>query len=128
MESNIAEVRYNVVCYECGQVWSPTVKSPLWWKAKQRSEQGYLDALHVSGEECGCKQPVAQPDAPFRVVGYDDMCRDFDIPYYSLVKAARKYLKLARDGMYVVSFVDNRTGRTRKRTKLQERLDKLVWA
>ena len=45
---------FNVVCMDCGQIFTPLVRTPLWWKAKQRADQGFLDAMHVSGEECGC--------------------------------------------------------------------------
>lgn len=115
------EMRYQVVCIGCGQVWSPAVRSPLWWKAKKRAEQGYLDALCVSPQECGCKPEVREPDARYRVVGYTDMCDDFDLPFHSLVKAAQKYLELARDGMYVVCFVDNTVPKG-KQSKVEMRL------
>ncbi len=115
------EVRYNVYCMSCGQVWVPGVLTHLWWKAQKRAQEGFLDALPVSSHECGCKPERVHPDAPFRVVGYDDMCRDFDIPFYSIVPALRQYLELARDGMNIVFFIGGSE-------KLQERLKELEWA
>ncbi len=97
---------YNVTCLACGRVWTPGQGSPLWWKASKRAQEGYLDALRVNSRDCGCKEPQALPEAPYRVMGYDDMCRDFDLPFDSLVQAAQKYLELERSGGYVVIFVD----------------------
>ena len=93
MSQTQAEARYNVECMVCGQVFTPTIRSSLWWQAKQREEQGYLDALRVSGKECGCIAQPVRPDAPFRVVGYDDMCVDFDIPcdtFVDVIKVCRQ--------------------------------------
>lgn len=92
------EVRYNVHCVDCGSVWQPLFKSPLWWQAHQRAEKGYLDALHVSGEKCGCKKPVREPNAPFRVFGYDFECRDYDVPFHSFVAAAKAFISANRSG------------------------------
>jgi len=97
--------RYVVVCRHCGQVWSPTPKSPLWWMAKQAAEKGRLDAIVVSGERCGCIRKPEKPEAPFRVFGYDDQCMEFDVPCDTFVKAAKLYLHLTREGMNIV-FVD----------------------
>lgn len=47
-------ITYNVVCRHCGNVFSPAEDTPLWQEAKRRAEKGFLDALHVEGEECGC--------------------------------------------------------------------------
>src|SRR5579872_2125226 len=98
MATNIAERRYNVFCRACGTVWQPGVRTSLWWQAKKRSEKGFLDALPVSGRECGCVRQPHDPDAPIRVFGYDDMCEDFDIPFHSIVDAVRKYRELDEVG------------------------------
>lgn len=95
------EVRYNVECMDCGQVFTPTVRSALWWRAKKRDEQGYLDALRITGKDCGCVEQPARPDAPFRVFGYDDMCVDFDIPCDTFAIAVQKYRRLDRAGCVV---------------------------
>src|SRR5581483_1293270 len=87
---------YNVHCIACNTVWQPGVRSSLWWQAKRRSEKGKTDALHVSGEECGCVKKRHDPNAPFRVFGFNDMCEDFDIPFYSFTAAVRKYRELKR--------------------------------
>jgi len=89
---------YNVVCLECGQVWQPTAQSPLWWKAKKSADSGRLDAIHVSGEDCGCIQPKADPDAPFRVFGYDGMCIDFDYPCQTSVETIKIYRECLKVG------------------------------
>jgi hypothetical protein len=91
MKEQVAE--YNVQCIACGSVWSPLSMSPLWWAAKKRAEQGYLDALDVTGERCGCIPRPREPDAPFRVFGYD-MMRGFDVPFNSFVGAVTSYRKL----------------------------------
>ena len=92
------EVRYNVHCVSCGSVWQPLPKSPLWWAAKQRETKGYLDALHVSGEKCGCVKKVKEPNAPFRVFGYDFDCRDYDVPFTTFVKAVKAFMSANRSG------------------------------
>jgi hypothetical protein len=99
------EVRYNVHCVDCGQVFQPLAKSPLWWQAKQRAEKGYLDALHISGEKCGCEKTRVKPNALFRVFGYNDMCEDFDIPCRTFVEAVRKFISINKEGMNTV-FID----------------------
>ncbi len=100
MVSANPEVRYNVVCRNCAGVWTPAVRSSLWWRAKKAADSGRLDAIHVSGEECGCieKKTVVQPDAPYRVFGYDGDCRDYDIPCTTLVKAIAVFKKCAASG------------------------------
>lgn len=121
-------VRYNVTCNHCGRVWQPGVKSPLWWKAKKRADKGYLDALGVSHQECGCKPDIVDPDVPYRVVGYNDMCEDFDVPFTSLPKAAKLYLRLAGDLSNTVFFVDTRAEAAGRRSRVQVRLEELKWA
>jgi hypothetical protein len=98
------ETVYNVECMACGSVFTPTVQSTLWWKAKKRAER-YLDALHVTGEECGCVKKRRDPDAPFRVFGYDGFCQDFDIPFGTFTAAVKKFAELTRSGEFVV-FID----------------------
>ena len=96
------ERRFNILCRACGSIWQPGARTRLWWQAKKRADDGKLDALAVSGEECGCVKAVREPEAPLRVFGYDDMCEDFDIPYYSFTDAVRKFRKLHANGGYVV--------------------------
>ena len=98
MKEKVAyETDYNVVCMACGQVFSPTPKSPLWWQAKVRAEQ-YLDALPVTGEECGCIPRQHCPEAPFRVFGYDAMCVDFDFPCETFARAVRIFRQRKNEG------------------------------
>lgn len=96
--STISDVRYNVVCNSCGQIFQPAVKRPLWWKAKKRADSGYLDALHISGEECGCVKKPEQPDAPFRVFGFDWDGQKYDIPCETFVEAVRTFRVFNRCG------------------------------
>jgi hypothetical protein len=94
-------VRFNVACGSCGDVFTPTLKSALWWKAKKRADMGYLDALRISGVECGCVTPLAHPNASFRVLGYDDLLRGYNIPFDKFTDAVREFRKARRDGEIV---------------------------
>ncbi len=100
------KTKYNVFCRECDQVWTPAHGSPLWWVAKQRADKGYLDAACVSGTECGCKKKQSQPNAPFRVFGYNGFCEDFDIPCNTFTKAVKKFRELAEIGRLNTVFID----------------------
>ena len=95
------DVVYNVVCSECGQIFQPRTRSPLWWKAKQATDSGRLDAISISGEECGCIRKQYLPNAPFRVFGYNDMCEDFDVPCATFVEAVNLYRRLNKEGCVV---------------------------
>jgi len=108
---------FNVECIACGSVFNPPAQSPLWWRAKKRGEEGFLDALHVTGEECGCEPQSVKPEASFRVFGYDALCEDFDMPFKTFVGAAREFLRLNRDGGYVV-FIDGVSDSVRQRLAL----------
>lgn len=96
------ETRYNVFCTHCEQVFQPEVRSPLWWQAKQRADAGFLDALCISEDKCGCVVKKSHPDAPYRVFGYNDLCEDFDIPFHTLVPALQEFRELNRMGMITV--------------------------
>jgi hypothetical protein len=96
MAINAIEERFDVVCIACNDIWTPVARSPLWWKAKKRADKGYLDALHVTGQECGCIQKQCEPDALYRVFGFDDMCHEFDMPFTSFTDAMREYLDASR--------------------------------
>lgn len=87
---------FNVECRACGTVWSPSFRSPLWWRAKKWDESGHLDALCVSGEDCGCQKKAVQPNAPYRVSGFDDDGKEFDRPFKSFTEAVAAYLTEAR--------------------------------
>ena len=102
MPATAMEVRYNVECMNCGAVFTPPIQSPLWWRAKARGDDGYLDALHVSGVECGCVEKKILPNAPYRVFGYNDMCEDFDMSFKTSTAAVREYLKIRRVGRCIV--------------------------
>ena len=93
--------KYTVGCLECGQYWQPAVGSRLWWKAHKLAETGRLDALHITGEECGCCKKTVNPNAPFRVFGFSDMGEEFDVPYNSIVKAAQAFIASSRAGCVV---------------------------
>ena len=92
---------YNVVCRTCNHVFSPARKSSLWWRAAKCAEGGRLNAMMISGEECGCVSTPVEPNAPFRLFGYDDLCRPFDIPLARFIDAVRGFKKLERTGCTV---------------------------
>ena len=105
-------VRYNVVCESCDQVFTPQTGTALWWKAKKRADDGFLDAYCCSSEECGCdEQILLNPDAPYRVFGYDMLCEDFDIPCATFMVAMRAYLSYRVDVVFIkgVSLAVERT-------------------
>lgn len=106
---SVNEARYNVVCLSCGHTWQPGVKSPLWWRAHSWAQKGRLDAIHALPQECGCVdvEYVEEPTAPYRVVGYTDLLDRIDIPFFAPMRAAKKYLELAREYGTVMSFQDN---------------------
>ena len=95
------DIVYNVVCSDCSQIFQPRPRSPLWWKAKQAADSGRLDAICISGEECGCVKKEYLPDAPFRVFGYTDMCEDFNVPCTTFVEAVKLYRRLDKEGCIV---------------------------
>ncbi len=121
----MTNVLYNATCWSCGRVWMPGARTPLWWKAHKHAQEGYIDAVCVSPKECGCVEEQLHPDAPYRVIGYSDMGDKLDIPYLSLVPAAKKYLELEREGCGVVIFVDTRW-HGRGLSSLTERLKQLA--
>jgi len=105
MSKSTAELEdplFNVVCEDCEGVFTPEFKSPVWWRAKKRMDSGYLDALWVSGEKHGCISPEANPDAPYRVVGYNSYCEDYNIPCDTFVKAVSLYKKFKDEGNDVI--------------------------
>jgi len=122
---------YNVVCRACGQIFRPKSRSALWYKAKRRSDEGYLDALTVPGEDCGCTPQIRHPDAPYRVFGFDDIGNCFDTPHDQLVPAVRDFLEIAREGIGVEVFFEG--GSDALRNKLEElrwlpsRLESALW-
>lgn len=99
--NNVALESYNVVCMNCDQSFAPQIRSRLWWRAKKRSELGMLDALPISGGECGCVNIPPEQNAPYRIRGYDHFGRDFDIPFYRFIDAVLKFIGMNQDG-YVV--------------------------
>lgn len=112
--------KFNVHCPFCGTVWEPQPQTPDWYRAKARWEKGYLDAAAIN---CGCTQTELEPEAPYRVVGYDDMGEGFNHAFFKLVPALKSFLELARSGMYVVAFVDTHRGFD---SQMQARLAELV--
>ena len=81
---------YNIECTSCGCV--STVKNgALWWRAKKSSEEGRLDAIGISGVECGCRLPVRNPDAPYRVFGFTDQGQKYDTPFDTFVTAVKAF-------------------------------------
>lgn len=98
-------IRYNVVCGNCGMVFVAREGSSAWNKADEKAKLGYLDAAVVPGEECGCIEPIQDPNAPYRVSGWDDMGCEFDAPFHSLL-AATRFLILCERTLCTTIFVD----------------------
>ena len=67
-------------------------------RAKQKADKGFLDAVYIDGEECGClpKEKIRRPEAPYRVFGFDLLCEDFDIPFNRMTDAVKKFIELNR--------------------------------
>jgi len=113
-DKSAIDEQYVVECKDCRQVWQPALRSPLWWLAKQRADKGKLDAPMVSGEKCGCIRPQHEPNAQFRVFGYNDLCEDFDIPCHTFTAAVRKYRDFERHGGFIV-FISGVSDEVRQR-------------
>ena len=94
-------VVYNVECRACGNIHQPRPKSPLWWQAKKHSEKGFLDAIRISGKECGCVEKPHLPDAPFRVLGFDWEGGAYDIPCLTFVEAVKLYIEYKYDTVFI---------------------------
>lgn len=92
---------YSVSCLNCGAVFQPIVESPLWKEAKARIQGGAMDAMPILGTECGCVEKQRRPDAPFRVYGYTDDCRDFDNTFDTALSAIRSYIRRSKSGCTV---------------------------
>jgi hypothetical protein len=84
-------MHYNAECISCGCVQS-VYGGSLWWKAKKNAERGYLDAIGISGVECGCERPLTEPNAPYRVFGWTDDGHTFNRPHFTFVGAVRDYI------------------------------------
>ncbi len=84
---------YWVECTDCGNVYSPVIKSPAWWKAKQKGGGAY-----VGSKECGCRREktVVRPEAPYRVFGYDLLSEEFDIPFDRMIDAMKAFIRINR--------------------------------
>lgn len=107
---------YNVECIACGGVSVALPGKPLWWKAKKHAEK-FLDALRVSGETCGCVKPARNPGALFRVLGFNELCEDFDVPCETFTGAVQKFLSISREGMNTV-FIKGVSSRVEDRLRM----------
>jgi len=56
------EGKYNVQCISCGDVYNAIPGSQLEARCKDREAKGYLDALAINYEECGCDAEYASHD------------------------------------------------------------------
>ncbi len=48
---------------------------------------------------------LPQPSSPFEVIGYDDLCRDFEYKFSTFFRAARAFIRLESAGTNVVFLV-----------------------
>jgi hypothetical protein len=100
-----SEERYDVVCMSCDQVFQPLPRSPLWWQAKKSADGGRLDAITVTGEECGCEPKTVEPDAPYRVFGFNEFYEDFDRPFKIFTEAVSFYRRLVKENPLSTIFI-----------------------
>lgn len=105
MKTAIEYTTYDVWCERCGNVWTPRVHSALWWKAHQRAQKGFLDAHCAKPNECGCVEKRVQPNAPFRVFGYDGFGIEFDAPCHTFVEAMRVFIANRSSGVVFIKGV-----------------------
>lgn len=92
-------------------------------KGRCPRSKGYIDAIFVSGKEHGCVETPVDPDAPYRVIGFDFECQNFDIPFHSLFLAVRAMIRLERD-LSTVVFVDK--SETAGISDIHKRVDEIV--
>ena len=87
--------KFNVQCRSCGKIFQPEQKSSLWWRAKNRDEQFFIDVKTISGEEHGC---VSKPlKKPIIVSGYTADCDEFQYEFDSMVEAVKCFRELKKD-------------------------------
>lgn len=108
MKAATEETLYNVSCQRCGNVWTPRLHSALWWKAHQRAQKGFLDAHLATAIECGCVEKRSQPDAPFRVFGYNGFGIEFDAPFQTFTEAVKAFIEGRDSGVLFIKGVSNR--------------------
>ncbi len=89
---------YNVVCRNCYHLFTPIPRSQLWRRAAKYAEGNRLDAMTISGQECGCVEKIREPDAPFRVLGYTDDLQNYDIPFRTFTGAVRGFRRKYKNG------------------------------
>lgn len=96
------DVLYTVYCRNCGCDFEPTIKSPLWWRAKKSSDKGRLDAISISGEECGCIKPIPEPNAPYRVLGITWNGGSYNMPFFNMINAIKTFINAEKSGDTVI--------------------------
>lgn len=98
MEATLPE--YNVFCRSCGSTWQPEPHSPLWWRAHQRAQKGFLDAPSVEPEKCGCKGTLYTftGTGPYKVFGWDFDRNHFEHRFESVVQAIQAFRRMSRPG------------------------------
>jgi hypothetical protein len=100
MCNNGKHTEYNVQCVNCGSVWTAVPKSAQWWRGKQKADVGKLDAVRVTGEECGCIKKPQDPDAPFRIFGFGtEYGEEIDVPFHCFTSAVRAYRSAKKSGL-----------------------------
>lgn len=102
---DLEEERYNVVCVNCDRVFQPLPRSSLWWQAKKKAGEGRLDAIMVKGEECGCEPKTVEPNAPYRVFGFNEFYEDFNRPFKVFTEAVILYRRLVKENPLSIIFI-----------------------
>lgn len=94
MEATLPE--YNVFCRSCGSTWQPEPRSPLWWRAHQRAQKGFLDAPSVEPERCGCVRTsdTVSGTGQYKVFGFDALRHSFEHRFESFVEAVKAFKRL----------------------------------
>lgn len=102
-----------VTCESCSRTFRPSFGNSVWHRAYRRltTESHDLvwvggrrvpEPMPVSGKECGCKRVISnESDPPYRVVGFTDEFKEFDIPCESFVQAATELVYQNRRGSTV---------------------------
>jgi hypothetical protein len=78
----------------------------------------------ITPEECGCRKKIVDPDAPYRVVGYNDWSEEYDIPFYSIVSAIKMFHEMER--RCDLAFFVNKLTINGKPSRVEIRLNELA--
>lgn len=105
---------YAVECLACGDIFEVEA-GPFWDEAHKKFASIPLPGpLFIEGERCGCCKLRRDPEAPYRVFGYNDSFEEFEYPFHDPMRAATQYL-LARMNPLLTVFVSGFEGEEHER-------------